>query len=96
MSFRRFTQETGEYRDHRVRVSTGPGIALDPEEIVDAAPPPGARRSSGLLGRARGGGPQGQQMRRRYHHVRPVYAPLPWSDPLPYEDPMERALRWNS
>lgn len=98
MSYRRYLDEQRpSLIDHRMKGIRGPGIPLDPDDEVGMAPAARSRAgaSRGLLGRTRGGGPA-LQVRRRYRHVRPAFAPMPWSDPLPYEDPMERAIRWNS
>ena len=96
VSYRRYLDEQRPTLiDHRMSGLRGPGVPIDPDDTPEVAP---VARGSGSrrFGRARGGGSAGPQVRRRYNHVRPAFAPLPWSDPLPYEDPMERAFRWNS
>lgn len=92
MSFHRFLKDNrGAFIDHRMPASAGPGVARE----LDDTPETYTRRTGGgLLRRSRSA--QTAVLRRRYRHVRPAWAPMPFSDPLPYEDPMERARQWNS
>jgi len=75
-------EHRGQFIDHRVAPPPGPGItAQEAEEALDRSRPGGGRR---MRSQTRG---------IRYRHVRPAFAPSPFSDPLPYEEPWERAFR---
>lgn len=90
MSFLDYLKEhRGQFIDHRVAPPPRPGItAQDAEEALDlerrGSSPTSSSRDRRKRYRARGV---------RYRHVRPAFAPSPFSDPLPYEEPWERAFR---
>ncbi|MCB0878957.1 MAG: hypothetical protein KDC46_08255 [Thermoleophilia bacterium] len=94
MSFLDYLKEhRGQFIDHRASVPVTQGItAQEAEETLD---------DPSLI--VTGGGGRAPQRRRRrprpeprgirFRHMRPAFAPSPYSDPLPYEEPWERAFR---
>lgn len=91
MSFLDYLKEhRGDFIDHRVTPPANlAAIAWDSDELlVDGATsqPVGGGRSRRRRGKAPTRGT-------RFRHVRPAFAPSPYSDPLPYEEPWERAFR---
>jgi hypothetical protein len=92
MSFLDYLKEhRGDFIDHRVAPPMNlAAIAWDSDELLEdssatqAIAGGRARRSRRGKAAARG---------TRFRHVRPAFAPSPYSDPLPYEEPWERAFR---
>ncbi len=94
MSFLEYLKEhRGQFIDHRVQVPIRQGVtAQEAEDLLDEP----------LTVTGGGGAPSTMRRRRRprqqppgirFRHMKPAYAPSPYSDPLPYEEPWERAFR---
>ena len=97
MALRDFLRDQrGDYVDRSLRAPSGPGIQLDPDDLVELER---ARRARDLVDpvrglrrrRVRGGG--AGSARSRFRMVKPVFAPSPYADPLPYEERWEQAWR---
>lgn len=93
MSFLDYLKDNrGLFIDHRATPPMHSGVtALEAAESLD--------EPAIVIG---GGSPAAARRRRRprtaprgvrFRHVRPAFAPSPYSDPLPYEEPWERVFR---
>ena len=94
MSFLDYLKDNrGEFIDHRVTqpmsLAAASWDSVDLLDVDTAAGPPSA---DGSNARRRRKGASGASTT-RFRHVRPAFAPSPYSDPLPYEEPWERAYR---
>jgi hypothetical protein len=65
--------------------------ALEAEEELDVRTVHGGGGSAGASRRRRR--PRSESGGIRFRHMKPAFAPSPFSDPLPYEEPWERAFR---
>ena len=96
MSFLDYLKENrGQFIDHRAALPSRPSTtALEAEDLLedtmsvhggggDSLPTAARRRRRARIG------PSGV----RFRHIRPAFAPSPYSEPLPYEEPWERAFR---
>jgi hypothetical protein len=93
MSFLDYLKEhRGQFIDHRATppIRQGPS-AQEAEDALDDVPTVTGGGSSGPSRRRRRPRPEPRGI--RFRHVRPAFAPSPYSDPLPYEEPWERAFR---
>lgn len=91
MSFLDYLKEhRGLYIDHRITTPARPSVAADELDGASAQHAQPAH-PGGLIGRRRRARIQPRSV--RFRHVRPAFAPSPYSDPLPYEEPWERAFR---
>lgn len=94
MSFLDYLKDNrGLFIDHRAAPPTRPGTtALEAEaDLEDGATQVGGGGPAAAMRRRRR--PRSTPVGVRFRHVRPAFAPLPYSDPLPYEEPWERAFR---
>jgi hypothetical protein len=83
----------GEFIDHRVTPPVSlAAMAWDAPDLPETDPATGAPATHGSRARRRRGSKPGAPAT-RFRHVRPAFAPSPYSDPLPYEEPWERAFR---
>ena len=91
MSFLDYLKENrGQFIDHRI-VPPRPRPSSHDAALDE---PPGDEldvTGSAWPGRRRRARPAQRDV--RFRQLRPLYAPLPYSDPLPYEEPWERAFR---
>ncbi|MBC7460129.1 MAG: hypothetical protein H7287_02070 [Thermoleophilia bacterium] len=94
MSFLDYLHDNrGVFIDHRVTPPASlAASSWDSTDLLDAdtaagTPPAGSRA------RRRRGSKAASAGATRFRHVRPAFAPSPYSDPLPYEEPWERAFR---
>lgn len=94
MDFLDYLKENrGQFIDHRAAPPTRPGTtALEAEAALDEQHTVGGGGGDPGAGRRRRRARPGMQGV-RFRHVRPAFAPSPYSDPLPYEEPWERAFR---
>lgn len=93
MSFLDYLKDNrGDFIDHRVTPPASLAAASwDSLDLLDTDIATGSTPAGSRARRRRGGKPAAQHT--RFRHVRPVFAPSPYSDPLPYEEPWERAFR---
>ena len=93
MSFLDYLKDNrGQFVDHRGTPPTGPGRSALEIELLDL-PDHGGSASAAHAPQRRRRARSTSRSGIRFRHVRPMYAPLPYSDPLPYEEPWERAFR---
>ncbi len=92
MSFLDYLKDNrGQFIDHRAAPPTRQGItAQEAEADLDDSPISGGGGATATRRRRR---PRSAPPGVRFRHVRPAFAPSPYSDPLPYEEPWERAFR---
>lgn len=93
MSFLDYLKEhRGQFIDHRATPPARPGTsALEAEDALEEHDVVrGGGHAPGVRRRRRD---RLEQRGIRFRHVRPAFAPSPYSDPLPYEEPWERAFR---
>lgn len=103
MSFLDYLKEhRGLFIDHRTSIPTHQGLTA--QEAEERAHESSTTAAGSVSGGGSGGSP-GEPVRTRrrrqsadprniqFRHIRPAFAPSPYSDPLPYEEPWERAFR---
>ncbi len=92
MSFLDYLKDNrGQFIDHRAAPPTRQGTtAQEAEADLDDSPISGGGGATATRRRRR---PRSTPPGVRFRHVRPAFAPSPYSDPLPYEEPWERAFR---
>ncbi len=95
MSFLDYLDEhRGEYIDHRASKPLHQGVpAQEAEDLLADAGFARSVEGGGASTRSRKRRPRYQSPGIRFRHIRPAFAPSPYSDPLPYEEPWERAFR---
>jgi hypothetical protein len=94
LSFLDYLKEhRGQFIDHRATPPSRPGLsAQEAEADLDHDVVQGGGAAMGVATRRRRR-PRSAPVGVRFRHVRPAFAPSPYSDPLPYEEPWERAFR---
>lgn len=91
MSFLDYLKDNrGLFIDHRVTTPASPGVAMEIDTATTEDPSTVGGASARATHKRR---TRGVPRTIRFRHVRPAFAPSPYSDPLPYEEPWERAFR---
>lgn len=93
MSFLDYLKEhRGQFIDHRAATPVRQGItALQAEDELDDQAVQGGGAGAGSARHRRRARSESRAV--RFRHIKPAFAPSPYSDPLPYEEPWERAFR---